>query len=95
MEGLDAEPVAGKEKGALPAIPDCKGPHPVESMLALLAPMDECGQQDLGVGVAAKGEPRAFQLLPQFQEVVYLAVVRDVVAAVRRSKGLTPVVRKV
>ena len=89
-ERLDAEAVARREEALAPRVPQGEGPHAVEALHAVFAPLFVGVQHDLGV--AARGEDVAAraQLGGEFEVVVDLAVEDQPQRAVLIAHGLMP-----
>ena len=89
VEGFFAEAVAAEVQDALLFVPEGEGEHAVEALGGGVdAPLDEGGEHDLGVGVAAPSVAVFFEFGAEVLEVVDLAIEDDFVAAVGAGHGL-------
>ena len=96
VEGLLADPVARQRQRAFRPVPQGECEHALDAPEGSLgAPMVDCGEQDLGVGVATEGIAAGLELGPKPQEIVDLAIERDDVAARSREHRLVAGRRRV
>ena len=85
---LDAKVVPGQQQRLCPGIPQSKGEHAPQPVQHFLAPLLIAVEQHLGVAAGGKGVPGGQKLLPQFLEVVHLAVKDHHQGAVLVEHGL-------
>ena len=89
VEGLLADPVARQRQRTFRPVPQGECEHALDAPEGGLgAPAVDCGEQDLGVGVATERIAAGLKLSPKPQEIVDLAIERDDVAPRSREHRL-------